>query len=30
MGKKCAPKLLFFTEKKLKKIRIIFDKENSL
>jgi hypothetical protein len=28
--KKCAPKQLFFNEKKIKKIRTIFDIENSL
>ena len=27
-NKKCAPKLIFFNEKKLRKIRIIFDIEN--
>ena len=27
-NKKFAPKLIFFNEKKLRKIRIIFDKEN--
>ena len=26
--KKCAPKLILFNEKKLRKIRIIFDIEN--
>ena len=29
-NKKCAPKLLFFNEKKIRKIRIIFGIENSL
>ena len=29
-NKKCAPKLIFFNEKKLRKIRIIFDIENCL
>ena len=27
-NKKCAPKLIFFNEKKLRKIRMIFDIEN--
>ena len=27
-NKKCAPKLVFFNEKKLRKIRMIFDLEN--
>ena len=27
-NKKCAPKLIFFNEKKLGKIQIIFDVEN--
>ena len=27
-NKKCAPKLIFFNEKKIRKIRIIFDVEN--
>ena len=26
--KKCAPKLVFFNEKKMRKIRMIFDTEN--
>ena len=28
INKKCAPKLVFFNEKKLRKIRMIFDIEN--
>ena len=28
--KKCAPKLLFIIEKKIRKIPVIFEKENSL
>jgi hypothetical protein len=27
-NKKCAPKLIFFNEKKFRKIRIIFDSQN--
>ena len=27
-NKKCSPKLLLFNEKKIKKIRMIFDVEN--
>ena len=26
--KKCAPKLVFFNEKKMRKIQVIFDMEN--
>jgi hypothetical protein len=29
-NKKCAPNLLFFNEKKIREIRMIFDIENSL
>ena len=29
-NKKCAPKILFLNEKKIRKIRMIFDIENSL
>ena len=29
-NKKCAPKILFLNEKKIRKIQIIFDIENSL
>ena len=28
VNKTCAPKLVFFIEKKIRKIRFIFDKEN--
>ena len=30
LNKKCAPNLLFFNAKKIRKIRMIFDIENSL